>query len=313
MERILETGLVTLLFGAIFMVGTWAHPFRRLNRVITRPHPLASRFGSEREPMEGNFNMHTMRQFLHEKWEHIRYRLHLPLNATVIVATVGLLNVDVATAAEAGNSHVPVQPFPLAHVFTFLVLMLGPFKIIGPFAKVTKGADAALTRRIAVQAILFSTIALLIAAFAGEYILNKYTIPLPILALTAGIILFLVALQNTLNQFGSKTSASEASTVSPPTLQQALTPIAFPTIVTPYGIAALVVFLAFSSDLSAQLMIGLVVLVIMLLNLVVMLNVWRIGPVLNIALAVIGAVIGVIQVALGLQIINNSLKALGII
>jgi multiple antibiotic resistance protein len=101
--------------------------------------------------------------------------------------------------------------------------------------------------------------------------------------------------------------------VPTPTLKEALSPIAFPTIVTPYGIAALVVFLSFSSDLHAQLMIGGAVLVIMLLNLVVMLNVWRIGPVLNIAFTVLGAVIGVIQVALGLQIINNSLKALGIL
>ena len=257
--------------------------------------------------------MSKIRQFLSEKWQHMCYRRHSPLIAAIIVAAACLLDIGVASAAEAATGQGPVMQFPLAHVVTFLILMLGPFKIIGPFAKATKGADAALTRRIALQAILFSTIALLIAAFAGEYILNKYTIPLPILALTAGIILFLVALQNTLNQFGPKTPDSEALTVSPPTLKQALTPIAFPTIVTPYGIAALVVFLSFSSNLQAQLMIGAVVLVIMLLNLVVMLNVWRIGPVLNIALAVIGAVLGVIQVALGLQIINNSLKALGIL
>ena len=54
-----------------------------------------------------------------------------------------------------------------------MFLMLGPFKIIGPFAKLTKGADAALTRQIAVQAILFSSIALLVAAFTGQYILTR--------------------------------------------------------------------------------------------------------------------------------------------
>jgi preprotein translocase subunit SecG len=43
--------------------------------------------------------------------------------------------------------------------------MLSPFKIIGPFAMVTKGADPTLTRRIALWATLFSIIALLIAAF----------------------------------------------------------------------------------------------------------------------------------------------------
>jgi multiple antibiotic resistance protein len=257
--------------------------------------------------------MHKIRHFLYEKREHLCYRRHSPPIVVLIVGAAGLLDTGVASAAEAATSQIPIKPFPLAHVFTFLILMLGPFKIIGPFAQATKGADAALTRQIALQAILFSTIALLIAALAGEYILTKYAIPLPILALTAGIILFLVALQNTLRQFGPQTSSGEVATVPEPTLKQALTPIAFPTIVTPYGIAALVVFLSFSTDLQTQLTIGAVVLLIMLLNLIVMLNVWRIGRVLNIALAVLGAVISVIQVALGLQIINNSLTALGIL
>jgi multiple antibiotic resistance protein len=206
-----------------------------------------------------------------------------------------------------------MKQFPVIYVLTFLFLMLGPFKIIAPFAKITKAADVTLTRRIALQSILFSSIALLVAAFTGEYILTRYGIPLPILALSAGIILFLVALQNTLQQFAAPTYPDEAVTAPAPTIQQALTPLAFPTIVTPYGIAATVVFLALSPDLQGRLTIGAVVLVIMLLNLIVMLNVRRIGPILGISLAILGAVIGVIQVALGLQIINNSLRALGIL
>ena len=85
----------------------------------------------------------------------------------------------------------------------------------------------------------------------------------------------------------------------------------FPTIVTPYGIAALVVFLALSRDLQAQLTIGAIALGIMLLNLIVMLLTRRILPILGLVLAILGAVLGIIQVALGLLIINNSLKAMG--
>jgi multiple antibiotic resistance protein len=242
----------------------------------------------------------------------LRYRRRRLLVMALATCAGCLLDANIASAAEAVGSQELMKQFPVAYVFTFLFLMLGPFKIIGPFAKVTKGADVALTRQIALQAILFSSIALLIAAFTGEYILTKYGIPLPILALSAGIILFLVALQNTLQQFTPLTSHSEAS-ATPPTLKQALTPLAFPTIVTPYGIAATIVFLAFSPDLQVRLTIGAIVLVIMLLNLIVMLNVHRIGTVLNIALAILGAVISVIQVALGLQIINNSLRALGVL
>ena len=84
----------------------------------------------------------------------------------------------------------------ITHIFTILFLMLGPFKIIGPYMKMTEGADPALARRIAVRAIIYSSLALLLAATIGEKILGNYGIPLPILAMTGGIILFLVALIN---------------------------------------------------------------------------------------------------------------------
>ena len=90
----------------------------------------------------------------------------------------------------------------------------------------------------------------------------------------------------------------------------ALAPLAFPTIVTPYGIAALIVFLAFSQNVESSLTIGAIVVAIMLLNLVVMLVTRRLLPVLALVLPILGAVLGVVQVALGLQIINNSLRAL---
>lgn len=230
------------------------------------------------------------------------------------VLTVGLgywINASVASATETASS--PLQPgmFPVAQIFTFLFLMLGPFKIIGPFSKLTKGADPDLARQIALLSILFSSLALLFAAFLGEVLLSKYNIPLPILALAVGIILFLVALQNIVQQFAPPTSHSEEPASPTPTKNIALTPLAFPTIVTPYGIGALVVFLAFAPDTQSRLTIGAIVLAIMLLNLLAMIFARKISSILGVALAIIGAVLGIVQVALGLQIINNSLKALG--
>ncbi|MBS1218588.1 MAG: multiple antibiotic resistance MarC-related protein [Proteobacteria bacterium] len=201
----------------------------------------------------------------------------------------------------------------MAQIFTFLFLMLGPIKIIGPFAKITRGADPALTNRIALRAILFSSLALLLAAMFGERVLDNFNIPLPVLVLSAGIILFLVALMNILQQFMPPAAHSEepAGQVHAPAPGVALMPLAFPTIVTPYGIAALVVFLALSPDLKSRLTVGAILLAIMLLNLIVMLMTRHILPVLNVLLPILGAVLGVVQVALGLQIIINSLRMLG--
>ncbi len=235
----------------------------------------------------------------------------------IAIVAIGVVCLLYPSIASAGESAVQYQQLPLAQIFTFLFLMLGPFKIIGPFAKVTKGMDAPQTRKIALEAVLFSSLALLLAALVGEMALASYGIPLPLLALAAGIILFLVALISILKQFepfeseNKKTETLDQSSTS--VLKAALTPLAFPTIVTPYGIAALVVFIALSPDLQGRLTIGVIVLAIMLLNLFVMLMQRRIFSVLSIALPILGAVLGIVQVALGLRIIHNSLKMMGLL
>jgi multiple antibiotic resistance protein len=240
------------------------------------------------------------------------YRRRL-LPAMASMVALGSTSIGVAASAVEHNPGQSLtQGFPLLQIFTFLFLMLGPFKIIGPFAAVTKGADVGVARRIALQATFFACAALFIAAILGDRILVSYGIPVPVLALSAGIILFLVALQTILQQFSPASEAPAASAAAPST-RAAITPLAFPTIVTPYGIAALVVFIALAPDFETQLLIGAIVLTIMLLNLTVMLLDRYILPVFSILLPILGAVLGVVQVALGLQIINNSLRAMGIL
>jgi multiple antibiotic resistance protein len=235
--------------------------------------------------------------------------------AMTLVAAAGcLVGADPAWAVDAAADPVPARHIPAAQVFTLLFLMLGPFKIVGPFLKLTKGADDRLARRIAVRAPVFSALALLVAGFLGETILNGYGIPLPVLALSGGIILFLVALKTILEQFELPEPPASAVVAQPATdVKVALMPLAFPRIVTPYGIAALVVFLAYSQTLEGRLAIGAIVVAIMGLNLLFMLAARRLLPVLGLALPIFGAVLGVVQVALGLQIINNALHTLGVL
>ena len=168
-----------------------------------------------------------------------------------------------------------MQPLSTEEVLTVLFLMLGPFKIIGPFARLTEGADRAFVRRLAFRAILYSVVALLLAAFLGERLMRRYGIPLPVLALAAGLVLFLVALPRILQEF-KPPPPRRAGEAPAPTLALALTPLAFPTIVTPYGIAAVIVFQSLGQNLGEELTIGLMVSAIMLVNLVAMLLAQRI-------------------------------------
>jgi len=229
-----------------------------------------------------------------------------------VVATT-LITASFAFATYADDGASQSTEISTSQAFTFLVLMLGPFKIIGPFAKLTKDVDALSARKLAWLGTFYASLMLLVASLIGERILRSYGIPLPVLALSAGVILFLVALRGVLEQFTSPPPHDGDSAGTAYTEVLALSPLAYPMIVTPYGIATLVVFLALGSGLKHQLVIGSMVLAIMGLNLVVMtacLHVSR-GP--RVLLRIVGDVLGVIQVALGLQIINNSLRALGVL
>ena len=230
-------------------------------------------------------------------------------------ATMAFLFFWMMSTGAAAQPTIPAagEPiyFPMSHIVTFLFLMLGPTKIIGPFKKVTEGADRALEKKIARNAIIFSGSALLIAALLGEMILRKHSVPLPVLALASGVILFLVAIQDTVRQFSFSTHELEEKAKTEPSMKLALDPLAFPVIVTPYGIAALIVFLSFAADVESQLQIGLIVVAILMLNYLAMLFARKVLATLGIVLAVLGAVLSVVQVALGLQIIRQSLMAMG--
>ena len=199
------------------------------------------------------------------------------------------------------------MPTP-AQIFFLLFLMLGPFKILGPLARHTLGAPPALIRSIVIRAVVFATIILLLAAVIGDNMLANFGIPIPILALAAGVILFMVALLNVLNTFSP--AESTPAPTGPPSTKIAMHPLAFPTIVTPYGIAAVIVFMALSPDMQSKLMVGYIVLIIMAINLVFMLLNRFIFKPMSIILPLLGAILGVVQVALGIKIIYNSIDTL---
>ncbi|MBS7789647.1 MarC family protein [Roseococcus sp. SDR] len=200
---------------------------------------------------------------------------------------------------------------PAKKIFALLFLMIGPLKILGPFVMMTRGADAHFRRQLATRAILFSGAALAIAGLLGQRMLQNFNIPIQVLALTGGLVLFLVALQTVLEQF--KRPDTPRGEAPPPSLALAFNPLAFPTIVTPYGIAAMIIFVCLTEgDPPAQLTIAGLVLLILTMNWLAMLYAHVILKYAGTALQVFAVVLGVTQVALGLMIILQSLSGLGV-
>jgi multiple antibiotic resistance protein len=212
------------------------------------------------------------------------------------------------------------DPFSPGKVFTFLFVMIGPLKVIGPFAKMTAGWDRGLKRRLAFQAIAIAAIGAFAAATVGSRLLQKWGISLGALLLTTGLVLFLVAMRVVMEQYEPHVQAEmtdHPSAIVEPASPGALafSPLAFPTIITPYGAALLILLMSLRSGQTAVLVkiIGIAVLVLVL-DLAAMLTADRIltTPAIRPTLGILGSVLSVLQVALGVQAIIEALRLLGV-
>ena len=211
-----------------------------------------------------------------------------------------------------------MQDFPdaspllgLETVFVLLFVTLGPIKIVGPFAQLTRDTDEAQMKRIAVRAFVIAVIAVIVGGFVGEVLIEAWKISVSALTLAGGIIFLLVGLSLVLEQYQPAHGAPPPLPEAP---MAAALRLAFPTVVTPYGIAAVIALLVNSPDAARTASILAILIGVMVLNLLLMLYVRRImGGVTVIALQIFGAVLGVLQVALAVQFILRGLHELGVV
>src|SRR5262245_8835336 len=146
-------------------------------------------------------------------------------NQIILLLGLGVgLPIDSFAQSPLG-ADAPAPEFGARKIFFMLFLMLGPIKILVPFVAMTRGSDPHLRRRLATRATLFSTAALALAGVLGRVMLENFEISLPVLAMTGGVILFLVALQTVLQQSAGAPGQPPESG-RPADLSLALTPLA---------------------------------------------------------------------------------------
>ena len=197
----------------------------------------------------------------------------------------------------------------LGKLFALLFMMMGPFAAMPIFAMLTQGADAALTRQIATRASGFAAISVAVAALLGYGVLPGWWASPTSLVIAAGLLLLLSSLKHAL----APASPPPSGPLPSPTIAIALSPLAFPLIVTPPAIGVLIIFTAYFRETSHQfaiLGIGLAVVALDYLAMRVAKPVMRwMGPV---PLRILGAVFGVLQVALGVEFIISGLLRTGL-
>src|SRR5262245_50688820 len=152
-------------------------------------------------------------------------------------------------------------------LFTLLFVTLGPIKLLGPFARATATLSPADLRATAVRTAAIATLIAVAGGFLGVGMLGSWDIPVFVLRLTTGLILFVVAFRLVMQPYEAPAPTPEpGAAAKPPNAMQ----LVFPMTLTPYGIAAVIVLLALSHGPGRTGVIVAVLLAVMLLNLLAM-------------------------------------------
>ncbi len=201
----------------------------------------------------------------------------------------------------------PAGPVPVltgmekSQILTYFIVMLGPLKLLGPFAKLSAEMDAAALRKFALKGFVIASIGGIAGSLLGQRLLAKWNVSMAALLLAAGLVLLLVALRTVLAPYTPPGGPEDAPNPAHQHASPSVSPLAFPHILTPYGIAAMILLLAAADTDARRIGIVIVFLEVMVLNLVFM---WLARPILKYGagvLRLLGGVLGVLQVALAEQ------------
>jgi multiple antibiotic resistance protein len=198
-------------------------------------------------------------------------------------------------------------------IFTGFFVTLGPLKTLGPFAQRTRDVSPSAVRQIAFWAFIVATGGGVAGGLIGRALLTKWNVSVPALTLTGGIVFFMVALRQLLEQYEPARVQAPAEPLPASPLAAACR-LVFPIVLTPYGIAAVIALLASSEDTTrTAVILGLLVLVMFLDLLAMMFARYILRGFAIIILQVLGAVLAVLQVALSVQFMLLGLRSLGVI
>ena len=196
-----------------------------------------------------------------------------------------------------------------AKLFPLLFNMMGPIGLIPAFAHITAGMDQPTRNRMARRAAGLAFIALFLSVFLGAVMLGAWSISKGSLVFAAGLIVTGTALLPLLWPGGGTAPAPAAAPTQTPE-QLAVSPLAFPSMVTPRAVAVLIIFVAYFPTMEGRLTVLATAALMLLLNLTGIryahVFMARIGMT---PLLVLGAVFGVLQVALGVEMMANGWQA----
>lgn len=200
-----------------------------------------------------------------------------------------------------------VHTMSLAQVFTLLFVVMGPpLKTPAVYYARMQAFDSATRRAMAWKTFILATVAVLIGGFVGLFLQNNWNISPAAMLFAGGIIFLLISLRTVLEQYEPHVdphAAPESASLPKPPVPSAFD-LAVPMIVTPYGLAGLILILAFSHDTGRTLGVVTMLLLVMILHLLAMLFA---GPIMRsigpMPFKLFGTIIGSLTVGLSIQML----------
>lgn len=194
-------------------------------------------------------------------------------------------------------------------IFTIFMVTLGPIKTVPAFFAMTQDQAPTAARALALKGTTVATAVSILIALVMTGVAASWRISADDLRLAGGILLFAAA-REMIGQFNRPASPQPAV----PHQQPAITPLAIPIIVTPWGVTAILFFaeLAYGDTKTLVSVIG-ILLLVMLLNLAGMLLakqiIARVGV---ITFQVVGWIFAVLQAGLAVDAVVTSLRNLAL-
>lgn len=201
---------------------------------------------------------------------------------------------------------------PTTILITLYIILLGPLKVIVPFARTTANADRGLRRQIATRAAALSTVVSLVIAGLGGYVMSRFNLSVGVLTITMGFFMGHWAVRNALAQ-----PVQGSPSPDQPTTALAIFPVSIPMIIPPQGIALLVLstdLLIETQFLDGPLFVAKLILAVMGLNWLFMLAAQSLMKFPGLAFwGIVGRIVAVIISAMALQIIFSGFRGLGLL
>lgn len=209
-----------------------------------------------------------------------------------------------------------IQDLPqISYIFTIFFLTLGPLKTIPVFYKITQNLEQKDRFHLALRSSLIAALLSIIIALVGLNILDVWKVSLDAILIAGGIFLFAYAFE-IVSHF-SRTSTPQTFSIRENTAIRhlAVSPLAIPVIITPYGVVAILLFMSIArNNLALETTIFGLLALIMALNFIGMLLANQIMRWIGVAtLQVIGWVLAILQAGLAIDVILKALQNLRLI